>query len=112
MKHNKIEKEPGLLRQIIEIHYEQAKRRKALRILSKQVWSVEFFEYLIKKAAKTLHQNIQIELESPAGHKMRMTAVYGEESSLSADDDIFNHLDDAAAVNNFIRMNSTRGVKK
>lgn len=111
MEHNN--KEPGLLRQIIAIHYEQAKRRKALRILAKQVWSVEFFEYLIKKTAKTLHQDIQIEFESPAGHKMRMTAVYGgEESPLSADNDIFNHLDDEAAINNFIRANSTRGDKK
>jgi len=107
LKHE-INKEPGLLRQIIAIHYEQAKRRKALRILSKQVWSVEFFEYLIKKAAKDLHQNIEIEIESPAGHKMRMKAVTGEESQFSADDDIFNHLDDVAAVNAFIRANSTR----
>ena len=106
MKYN--EKEPGLLRQIIAIHYEQAKRRRALRILSKQVWSVEFFEYLIKKTAKELHQNIEIELESPAGHKMRMKAVTGEESRLSADNDIFNKLDDLTAVNSFIRMHSTR----
>ena len=70
--------------------------------------NVEFFEYLIKKAAKDLHQNIEIEIESPAGHKMRMKAVTGEESQFSADDDIFNHLDDVAAVNAFIRANSTR----
>ena len=39
---------------------------------------------------------------------MRMKAVTGEESQLSADDDIFNHLDDVAAINNFIRANTTR----
>lgn len=39
MKKNK---QPSLFRQMISIHYEQAKRRKALRQLVKAEWSMEF----------------------------------------------------------------------
>ena len=40
-------KEPSLLRQIIAIHYEQTRRAKALRILKKQTWSIEFLSTLL-----------------------------------------------------------------
>ena len=52
---NKIkrEKEPSLLRKLIEIHYEQAKRRKALRLLEKQSWSIDFLSMLLVKAGKS-----------------------------------------------------------
>lgn len=96
------DKEPGLLRQLIAIHYEQAKRRKALRILNKQEWSVEFLEYLIIHAAKDLKQNIVITVTSPAGHKLDIKSVSAQ-TKLDTDYDIFNHLDDQAAVEQFIR---------
>lgn len=100
-------KEPSLLRQIIAIHYEQAKRRKALRILNKQEWSVEFLEALVIHAAKDLRQNIVITVTSPAGHKLEIKSVEGT-NRFDASDDIFNHLDDDAAVNKFIREHSKR----
>lgn len=102
------EKEPGLLRQVIAIRYEQAKRRKALRLLNKQEWSVEFMEYLVAHAAKDMNKRIEIEIESPAGHKLRIKSVDADYNSISADNDIFNHLDDQAAVDRFIRENSKR----
>lgn len=100
-------KEPSLLRQIIAIHYEQAKRRKALRILNKQEWSVEFLEALVTHAAKDLRQNIVITVTSPAGHKLEIKSVEGT-NKFDTSDDIFNHLDDDAAVNKFIREHSKR----
>lgn len=100
-------KEPGLLRQLIAIHYEQAKRRKALRILNKQEWSVEFLEYLIIHAAKDLKQNIVITVTSPAGHKLDIKSV-STQTKLDTDYDIFNHLDDQAAVEQFIREHSRK----
>lgn len=101
------DKEPGLIRQLIAIHYEQAKRRKALRILNKQEWSVEFLEALIVHAAKDLKKNIVITIESPAGHKLEIKSVEGI-NRYDDNDDIFNHLDDQAAVERFIRENSRR----
>lgn len=96
-------KEPSLLRQIVAIHYEQAKRRKALRILNKQKWSVEFLEYLVKNAAQQLNQDIIVELESPAGHKLRILSTQASMHNLNTDDSIFNHLDDKSAIEQFIR---------
>lgn len=100
-------KEPGLFRQLIAIHYEQAKRRRALRILNKQEWSVEFIEHLIAHAAKVNKRNIIVTVTSPAGHKLEIKSVETKDE-LDADYDIFNHLDDAVAVNEFIRRNSKR----
>lgn len=100
-------KEPSLLRQLITIHYEQAQRRKALRILNKQEWSVEFLEHLVSHAAKINKRNIVVTITSPAGHKLEIKSVETRDK-LEADYDIFNHLDDAQAVNDFIRRNSKR----
>ena len=101
-------REPSLFRQIIAIQYEQAKRRKALRILNKQTWSVEFLEYLVQKAARTLNREVTFTVTSPAGHKLDIKAVRNWTSKLDDSDDIFNHLDDQAAVEAFIRENSRR----
>ena len=105
MKKNK---EPGLLRQIIAIKFEQAKRRKALRTLNKQEWSVEFMEYLCEHAAKVLNRDIEIEIESPKGHKLRIKSIANHAVNLMTDDDIFNKLDDDAAVAQFIREHGRR----
>lgn len=103
----KKEKRDSLLSEIIHIKYEQARRRRALRILNKQEWSVEFMEYLVAHAAKDLGKKIEIEIESPAGHKLRIKSVEADYSA-AADDDIFNRLDDNAAVERFIRDHSRR----
>ena len=108
MRKNRELKEPGLLRKIISIKYEQAKRRRALRILNRQEWSVEFMEYLVEHAAKVLNKDIEIEIESPKGHKLRIKSVANHAINLMTDDDIFNKLDDDAAVAEFIRENSRR----
>lgn len=101
-------KEPGLIRQIIAIHYEQAKRRKALRYLAKAEWSLEFLTEVLVHSAKVLKQDIEIELETKHGHKMRLSSVKGANEKLMADNDIFNHLDDEAAIQNFIRAHNRR----
>lgn len=98
----------GILKDVVRIRAEQAKRRKALRILNKQEWSVEFMEYLCEHAAKVLNKDVEMEIESPAGHKLRIKSIANHASSMMADDDIFNHLDDEAAVDRFIRENSRR----
>ena len=101
-------KEPGLLRQLIAIHYEQAKRRKALRELAKAEWSVEFLTEVIRHAAEVMHKDIVIELETKAGHKMRLSSVKDRSLDLAADNDIFNRLDDEAAVQKFIADHAPR----
>lgn len=103
-----MKKEPSLLRQILVIHYEQAKRRRALRQLAKTEWSLEFLTEVIRHSAAVMKKDIVIELETKQGHKMRLSSVKDRSMDLAADYDIFNHLDDEAAVQSFIRENSKR----
>lgn len=106
MKENK---EPSLFRQIVAIHYEQAKRRKALRLLERQHWSVDFLSTLLLKSAKMLGTSLQLTIISPDDVKLVITAKDLKTDDGRIDDmDIFNHLDDSTAVNDFIAKHSTR----
>ena len=110
MRKNKRQTEPSLLRQIIEIHYEQAKRRKALRILEKQVWSLDFLSLMLVRAGQSMNKGLTLEIEDKDGKKIRLsydraaTSVYNE----YFDDNIFNKLDNDAAVNEYIKKHSRR----
>lgn len=101
-------KEPGLLRQIIAIHYEQAKRRKALRALAKAEWTWEFLESVVTHAADMQKKDIEIAIERKNGDKIIISSVKNRNTNLKEDFDIFNHLDDQAAVDRFIRENAKR----
>lgn len=101
-------KEPGLLRQIIAIHYEQAKRRKALRALAKAEWTWEFLESIVTHAADMQKKDIEIVIERKNGDKIIISSVKNRNTNLKEDFDIFNHLDDQAAVDRFIRENARR----
>lgn len=101
-------KEPGLLRQIIAIHYEQAKRRKALRALAKAEWTWEFLESVVTHAADMQKKDIEIVIERKNGDRIIISSVKNRSTNLKEDFDIFNHLDDQAAVDRFIRENARR----
>ena len=106
---NRLPKEPSLLRKIIDIQYEQARRRKALRLLQKQNWSVDFLSTLLLKSAKMLGSPLELTVISPNNEVLKITAKDLHQDDGRIDDtDIFNHLDDEAAVNAFIREHSTR----
>jgi hypothetical protein len=105
---DKVPKEPSLLRQIIAIHYEQARRAKALRILKKQTWSIDFLSTLLLKSAKMLGSPLELTVISPEGIACKITAKDMQDDGKLDDTDIFNHLDDQAAVNSFISRHSTR----
>ena len=101
-------KEPGLLRQIIAIHYEQAKRRKALRTLARTEWTWEFLESVVTHAADMQKKDIEIAIECKNGNKISISSVKSRNTSLKEDYDIFNHLDDQAAVDRFIREHAKK----
>lgn len=46
------------------LHVERAKARKALRLLSKQEWSVEFLIYLLNKAVEISRKEMHIVLRN------------------------------------------------
>lgn len=107
MKKNK---ELSLLRQLIIIRHEQALRRKAIRIMEKQSWSMDFLSALLVRAGKTLGTGVQLTIENKDGQKVTLTYQKAEQSvNLDAFDmDIFNQLDNDVAVAKFIREHSTR----
>ena len=105
---DKVPKEPSLLRQIIAIHYEQARRAKALRLLQKQSWSVDFLSTLLLKSAKMLGSSLELTVRSPEGISIKVTAKDMQDDGRIDDTDIFNHLDDQAAVNDFIYKHRTK----
>lgn len=112
MRKNKLKKrkEPGLLSKILHIYYEQAKRRKALRILSKHEWSVDFLAMVLIKACKYRSSGMCLEITNVNGMKLTMTYDQAVKSNVkeTMDDNIFNHLDDSLAVDEYIRTHSTR----
>lgn len=100
--------EPSLLRQLLDIHFEQAKRRKALRKLAQDEWSFDFLTEVVRKAARLDHKVVEVIIESKGGNKIIVRGYPEETSTLSADNDIFNRLDDNAAVDSFIREHAPR----
>lgn len=104
----KSNKEPSLLRKLITIYYEQAMRRKALRILVKQTWSLDFLSLMLAKAAKASSNNVIMQITNRDGVTLTITYDNAKTIANKLDDSIFNHLDDDLAVQDFIRKNSTR----
>lgn len=100
--------EVSILKQLIAIHYEQAKKRKALRILEKQSWSVDFLTMLLTKAAKAANVPLTLVVENTGGQKFTLTVDGSKQDASDDDDDIFNHLDNEAAVQSFITQHSRR----
>lgn len=101
-------KEPSLLHKLIDIHFEQCKRRKALRNLQKLEWSVDFLSLIVSKAAKNLGKNISFTITNKDGIKLEVTRVSDNIAKIDESDDIFDQLDNDAAVDDFIRRNSSR----
>jgi hypothetical protein len=103
-------KEPSLLRKLVDIYYEQAKRRRALRILTKQEWSFDFLAMMLIKAGQKAGQGLSLIIENG---NQRITLSYNEAlrhdlSGIDGSEDIFNQLDNQAAVESFIANHSTR----
>lgn len=109
-KNHRQQKEPSLLRKIIEIHFEQAKRNKVIRQLQKQSWSFDFLALLLVKASQVSGQNLSLTITDKNGVSYTLTYDKANEadSVRKFNDSIFNHLDDDTAVADFIAKNSRR----
>lgn len=103
-------KEPSLFRKLVEIHWEQAKQNREIRRLTKQSWSFDFLCAMLVKAGKILGDGVQLEISDRDGKTIRLTYQEAKQSDSLKDFDnnIFNQLDDQAAVARFIRTHSVR----
>jgi hypothetical protein len=103
----KRQREPSLLKKLIDIHHEEAMAKKAMRLLSKQEWSVDFLCMLCAKAAKLTGSPVEIVVESPS---KQVLSIKSQDIAAfaAAEDNILDKLDDTAAVEAFIRKHNTR----
>jgi hypothetical protein len=93
----------SLLRQWIELNAERQKTHKALRILAKQEWSIEFLTALLIRASKITGEELEMTLKSPAGMTATIRTIDAPQTPFR-DESIFNHLDDEFRVNEFIKI--------
>jgi hypothetical protein len=90
------------LKEFWAVWVERNKIHKALRMLSKQEWSVEFLTALVIRAARISRQSMELEIVSPMGQRIIIRSTDTPPSALP-DDNIFNHLDDEVKMQEFMR---------
>lgn len=103
-------KEPSLFIKLMNIYFEQARRRKALRTLQRQSWSFDFLALLLVKASRMAGKGLSLVIHDREGKSYTLTydSASGADSLQAMDDSIFDHLDDEAAVSSFIAKHSVR----
>lgn len=99
-------KEPSLLRKIITVYYENAKQRKATRLLAKQTWSLDFLIQVLIKASKASDKCLTISITDIDGKTITLCS---EKLDKPSNENIFDKLDDDLAIDSYIRTHSTRG---
>lgn len=88
------------LKQVWDLWVERCRSKKALRMLNKQVWSVEFLTELLIMASKK-HGPLEMTIISPNGAKIVVNTIDTKSRDV-LDDNIFNHLDDDIRVSQFV----------
>jgi plasmid stability protein len=84
-----------------DLAVERAKINKALRILNKQEWSVEFLTALLVRAAKHGGSQLEMSIISPNGTQLVVRTSDSPKTQYK-DEDILEHLDDELKVQQFI----------
>ena len=108
-KKNKKPREPSVIRKVIAVLWEDAKRRRALRLLEKQSWGLDFLSMALVKAGQHLGEGIVLVIENRDGGRMTLSYDDARRSrAVQEEDSVFMHLDDDLAVERFIRENSRR----
>lgn len=93
--------EPSMLRKVIDILHEDARRRKEARLLERQAWSFDFLTACLVKAGRALGDGVMLVITNKDGVKMELR--YEDCKDMTAEDNVFMRLDDDAFVEKFIR---------
>lgn len=103
-------KEPTVFGKIIAALYEDARRKKAIRILEKQTWGLDFLSMALARAGRYLGEGIVLVVTNKDGARIELSydAAKRHDAVKELDSSIFMHLDDDLAVDRFIRENSSR----
>lgn len=76
---------------------------RALRLLSKQSWSIEFLSALLIRSAKCMGTDLEMTISDESGRSIKVNTLTVQQP-LYKDDSIFDHLDDEVRIRQF--MNS------
>lgn len=103
-------REKPYILKVIDILHEDVKRRRAIRLLERQAWGLEFLSMALVRAGKSLGEGVTLVIVDRNGARMELTYDMARASAASSglDDSIFMKLDDDLAVERFIRNNSRR----
>lgn len=103
-------REPGLLRRLVDIYWEQAMRRRALREMARVSWSVDFLSLVLVRASRNSGEAMSLVIERGDGSRITLTSGAAARSGVEGriGDSVFDRLDDEAAVEKFIADHSRR----
>ena len=99
-------REPSVLRKMVEVLYEDVKRRRALRLLERQAWGLDFLSMALVKAGRHLDGGLVMVITDRNG--VRMELRYEDVKDRTDEDSVFMHLDDDSFVEKFIAANAVR----
>jgi hypothetical protein len=86
-----------------DLWVERHKIHKALRLLNKQEWSIEFLTHLLVRASKVSGTPLEIRIIGP--NNVAVEVKYSElKPEQYKDDDIMNHLDDEVKMRQFMEQ--------
>lgn len=85
-----------------ELTIERSRTHKALRLLNKQSWSVEFLTAMLYRAAKAYGTELEMTIMSKDGVSLMIRTTDNKPVDRLKDDDIFNNLDNDVKINQFI----------
>ena len=103
---HKRRREPSVLGKVMSILHEEALRRKAVRRLERQAWSLDFITACLVKAGRVLGDGVMITVTNRDGMKLEMR--YEDYKDMATEDNVFMRLDDDSFVEKFIRENARR----
>jgi hypothetical protein len=107
VKKQKIDNKTGLmvfLKEAWAIAVERAKINKAMRLMNKQMWSVEFLTALLYKAAKSYGTSLEMTINGPGGLSLVVKTGESRNPTSYKDESILEHLDDEVKVQQYIAM--------
>ena len=89
------------LRELWAVLVERCKVHRALRILNKQEWSIEFLQAMLIRSAKTLRTPLEMTINGPNGYSYTVRVKPDQEVKYK-DENIFDNLDNEAAIRQFM----------
>jgi hypothetical protein len=91
------------LKEAWSVALERAHIHKALRLLNKQQWSIEFLTALLYKASRSYGTQLEMTITGPGGLSLTVKTT-DKNSTPYRDEDILEYLDDEVKVNQFVAM--------